>query len=164
MTHQTLQDQNLTTMSEAMIKAPGVVATINGGGNPVYSARGFDIGTYQIDGLGTNYDWTWRPDFDLSIYDRVEVLRGAEGLFSGAGEPGGTVNLARKRPTDEFSLDLTGLWQLEQPPRRGRYRRSDHVGRAAARADDRGLGVTATISIRRQTRKSRSFTGFWNMI
>ena len=113
MTHQTLQDQNLTTMSEAMTKAPGVVATINGGGNPVYSARGFDIGTYQIDGLGTNYDSTWRPDFDLSIYDRVEVLRGAEGLFSGAGEPGGTVNLVRKRPTDEFSSSISlgyGSW------------------------------------------------------
>lgn len=112
MTDKLLEDQNLTMMSEAMAKAPGVVATVSTGGDPVYSARGFQINTYQIDGLGTSYS-SYTPDFDLAIYDRVEILRGAEGLFSGAGEPGGTVNLARKRPTDELESSISlayGSW------------------------------------------------------
>ncbi|WP_231964753.1 TonB-dependent siderophore receptor [Paracoccus aminovorans] len=62
---------------------------------------------------GDSYTSTFRPDFDLAIYDRVEVLRGAEGLFSAAGEPGGTINLARKRPTDQMRSSLSlayGSW------------------------------------------------------
>ncbi|MEL5879207.1 TonB-dependent siderophore receptor [Cereibacter sphaeroides] len=113
MTDKVLEDQNLTMMSEAMAKAPGVVAATDGSGNPQFFSRGFTITNYQVDNLGTAYESTFRPDFDLSIYDRVEVLRGAEGLFSAAGEPGGTVNLARKRPTDERQSSVSlayGSW------------------------------------------------------
>ncbi len=49
----------------------------------------------------------------MAIYDRLEILRGAEGLFSAAGEPGGTINLARKRPTDELRSAVSlayGSW------------------------------------------------------
>ena len=101
-TRQALEDQNLTTMSDAMRKAPGIVVTQGEGGESSFYSRGFQIKNYQIDGLGTSYDSTYTPDFDMAIYDRLEILRGAEGLFSAAGEPGGTINLARKRPTDEI--------------------------------------------------------------
>ena len=100
MTDAVLKDQNLTMMSEALVKAPGVVATTDASGNPEFRSRGFVIDNYQIDNLGTSYTSTFRPDFDMAIYDRLEVLRGAEGLFSAAGDPGGTINLVRKRPTD----------------------------------------------------------------
>lgn len=113
LTSQALQDQNLTNMSGAMAKAPGIVATTDGTGNPQFTSRGFIINNYQIDNLGTSYDSTFRPDFDMAIYDRLEVLRGAEGLFSAAGEPGGTINLARKRPTDEVRSAVSlayGSW------------------------------------------------------
>lgn len=100
MTQQTLQDQNLTTMADAMAKTPGVVVTQGEGGESSFYSRGFQIKNYQIDGLGTSYDSTYTPDFDMAIYDRLEILRGAEGLFSAAGEPGGTINLVRKRPGD----------------------------------------------------------------
>ncbi|UFS67917.1 TonB-dependent siderophore receptor (plasmid) [Paracoccus denitrificans] len=112
-TKQALDDQNLTTMSEAMAKAPGIVATTDGMGQPVFYSRGFVIDNYQIDNLGTSYDSTFKPDFDMAIYDRLEILRGAEGLFSAAGEPGGTINLARKRPTDELRSAVSlayGSW------------------------------------------------------
>lgn len=100
MTDAVLKDQNLTMMSEALVKAPGVVAITDASGNPEFRSRGFVIDNYQIDNLGTSYTSTFRPDFDMAIYDRLEVLRGAEGLFSAAGDPGGTINLVRKRPTD----------------------------------------------------------------
>lgn len=111
-TDQALKDQNLTTIGEAMAKTSGIVATTDDLGNPVFRSRGFVIENYQIDNLGTSFE-SYRPDFDMAIYDRVEVLRGAEGLFSGAGEPGGSINLARKRPTDQVQSALSlsyGSW------------------------------------------------------
>ncbi|WP_074966957.1 TonB-dependent siderophore receptor [Paracoccus aminovorans] len=112
-TRQALDDQNLTTIEQAMAKTPGIVANREATSAPNFYARGFKINNYQIDGMGTAYESSFRPDFDLAIYDRIEVLRGAEGLFSGAGEPGGSVNLARKRPTERFQSSLAlsyGSW------------------------------------------------------
>ncbi|MCJ1899697.1 MULTISPECIES: TonB-dependent receptor [Paracoccus] len=112
MTSQAIEDQGLTNLSDALTKAPGIVVTRESG-NPIIYSRGFKVDNYQIDSLGTSYISIYRPDFDLVTYDRVEILRGAEGLFSGAGEPGGTVNLARKRPTGQFQSSASasvGSW------------------------------------------------------
>ncbi|MDK8873217.1 TonB-dependent receptor plug domain-containing protein [Paracoccus sp. SSJ] len=113
-TRKTLEDQNLTSMSEVMAKTPVIVANREATSAPTYYSRGFKINNYQVDALGTSYDSSFRPDFDMAIYDRVEVLRGAEGLFSGTGEPGGSVNLARKRPTGRVQSSIAlsyGSWQ-----------------------------------------------------
>ncbi|MFP3334430.1 TonB-dependent siderophore receptor, partial [Pseudomonas sp. SIMBA_064] len=45
---------------------------------------------------------------NLAMYDRVEIVRGATGLAQGAGNPGGAINLVRKRPTHRFQATLTG--------------------------------------------------------
>ena len=53
-------------------------------------------------------------DTDLAIIDRVEVQRGAAGLFQGSGEPGVTVNLVRKRALAEKQFQFllsAGSWQ-----------------------------------------------------
>lgn len=41
---------------------------------------------------------------DMAIYERVEILRGANGLLHGAGNPSATVNLVRKRAQRQFRL------------------------------------------------------------
>src|SRR3546814_1376572 len=49
----------------------------------------------------------------MAVYERIEVVRGAAGLFTGVGDPSATVNLVRKRPTDTFhgSANLSaGSW------------------------------------------------------
>jgi outer membrane receptor for ferric coprogen and ferric-rhodotorulic acid len=80
-----------------------------------FNSRGFDISNFQVDGVGmpfTNGDQL--GDIDTAPYDRVEVLRGANGLLSSTGNPAATVNYVRKRPTDSFqaSAGLTlGTWQ-----------------------------------------------------
>ena len=113
-TQQRIQDQNLKTVTEALNQTTGItVATTNY--QSIY-ARGFEITSMQFDGGSpsqiNNYgDYSGLPD--LASYDRVEVLRGADGLFSGAGEAGGTVNLVRKRPLTHAQLlvDVTaGRW------------------------------------------------------
>lgn len=101
-TQQTLRDQNLTTLDQAMARTPGIVAQTGSYGFPQFFSRGFIINNYQVDQLSTSFTSGFRPDFDMAIFDRLEVLRGSEALFSGAGEPGGVINLVRKRPTDTF--------------------------------------------------------------
>lgn len=65
-----------------------------------YTARGFDIVNFQRDGLGLPFPYGIQDgDIDTAVYERVEVLRGANGLMSSTGNPSATVNFVRKRPT-----------------------------------------------------------------
>lgn len=76
-----------------------------------YTSRGFDITNFQVDGVGLPLmNGNLNGELDTAIYDRVEVLRGANGLMSGAGNPSATVNLLRKRPTHatQTAMSFTG--------------------------------------------------------
>lgn len=79
-----------------------------------YNARGFDIKSMKVDGLGLPNIWgVYAGQLDTAVFDRIEVVRGANGLLSGTGNPSGTVNYLRKRPTGERHLfaELTaGSW------------------------------------------------------
>jgi len=47
------------------------------------------------------------------MFDSVEVLRGSDALYSTSGEPGGAINLVRKKPTKQFqvkALAHAGSW------------------------------------------------------
>ncbi|WCL54119.1 TonB-dependent siderophore receptor [Gimibacter soli] len=67
-----------------------------------YNARGFDIKSMQVDGIGLPFNWNVVGALDTVIYERVEVIRGANGLLTGTGNPSGTINYVRKRPTNDF--------------------------------------------------------------
>jgi outer-membrane receptor for ferric coprogen and ferric-rhodotorulic acid len=103
-TRQRLEDQNLRTLDEALSQTPGITVEMGHSFDKSFYSRGFQIDTVQFDGVptqrglsqGLNTGFYISPD--LFAYDRVEVLRGPAGLFNGAGQPGGTVNLVRKRP------------------------------------------------------------------
>lgn len=75
-----------------------------------YNARGFDITSMHIDGMGMPFGSLVVGDVDTAMYEKVEVIRGSNGLITGLGNPSGTINYVRKRPTNEFegSLKLTG--------------------------------------------------------
>jgi outer membrane receptor for ferric coprogen and ferric-rhodotorulic acid len=67
-----------------------------------YSARGFDILNTQIDGVGMPNNWGIATGaMDTFGYEKVEVIRGANGLLTGVGNAAGTINYVRKRPTNE---------------------------------------------------------------
>ena len=114
LTRQQLTDQNINTIEGALKNVTGVTiqrfdAT---GSYTQFIARGYAADTYQLDGLTVQTD-TNGIYFDLAAYDRVEVQRGAAGLFSGAGEPGVTVNMARKRALSAFQANTAlsvGSW------------------------------------------------------
>lgn len=114
-TRQRMEDQNLTTVAEAMEQTTGVTVVSYGSGTSGLMMRGYQIQAIQVDGIAVNTDQgTWgNSSFDLATYDRVEVLRGAAGLLQGAGEPGGTINLVRKRALSNFAIKtnfLAGSW------------------------------------------------------
>lgn len=68
------------------------------------NARGFDIMLTQIDGGGMTNDWgTVVGQLDSFLFERIEVIRGANGLLTGVGNASGTVNYVRKRPTNQDS-------------------------------------------------------------
>jgi outer membrane receptor for ferric coprogen and ferric-rhodotorulic acid len=98
-TAQRIIDQNLTTVADVIQNGVGVtVNEVDDVRNSFY-ARGFEIRNYQVDGVPTA--WTLAGGAgetmaDVSIYDRVEIVRGATGLLSGAGDPSASVNLVRK--------------------------------------------------------------------
>jgi len=114
-TRQRMEDQNLTTVAEAMEQVTGVTVRSYGSGTSGFLLRGYDLSAIQVDGLAVQADTgTWgNSTFDLATYDRIEVLRGAAGLLQGAGEPGGTINLVRKHARAEQQIKTilqAGSW------------------------------------------------------
>ncbi|WP_205297550.1 TonB-dependent siderophore receptor [Pantoea sp. Cy-639] len=116
-TRQRIEDENLVNLDDVLTNATGVTLVKNGTERTNYYARGQQIDTLQIDGVPTNIanayslDAISKPNTDL--YDRVEIVRGANGLMQGAGNPSAAINLIRKRPTVEPQVQVTssvGSW------------------------------------------------------
>ncbi len=101
-TQQQIQDENLHTTIDALNQATGITIVQNNVSQNIYS-RGFQITSVQLDGGSPSQGFFTALEShlpDLAGYDHVEVLRGADGIFAGAGQAGGTVNLVRKEPLD----------------------------------------------------------------
>lgn len=73
-----------------------------------YTSRGFEIKNTQIDGVGLPNNWgIVTGAIDVYGYDKIEVIRGANGLLTGVGNASGTINCVRKRPTNETKGQVT---------------------------------------------------------
>lgn len=105
-TRQQMDDQHLATITDVLKQNPGITMSQDGGERFHIYSRGSEISTYQLDGVNTTQDYLTRnmPNtlMDMAMFDRIEIVRGATGLMTGAGEPNGVVNMVRKRPTREF--------------------------------------------------------------
>lgn len=106
MTRQRIEDENLRSVESVLDRTPGISIQNIGSSRFSIMSRGYAIENYQLDGVLTTTDIVSQnvpqSQADLIIYDRVEVLRGATALLTGAGDPSGTINLVRKKPTQEF--------------------------------------------------------------
>lgn len=103
-TRQVMDDFNLSNARAVLAATPGVVVQQQETDRTSYSSRGSEISNFQVDGLGipfSGYNYQ-NGDIDTYIYDRVEVVKGANGLTSSLGDPGASVNFVRKRPTADF--------------------------------------------------------------
>lgn len=109
LTFERMQDQNITTILDAVNNAVGVSSEEVDNVRNNFSSRGFRIDSYQIDGVPTS--WSLGGDSgetvaDTAIYERVEFVRGATGLLTGVGDPSASINLVRKHAD---SRDLNGF-------------------------------------------------------
>ncbi|MBJ7222619.1 MULTISPECIES: TonB-dependent siderophore receptor [unclassified Brenneria] len=121
-TRQRMNDQNMTSLDEAMSQTTGVNVVNQSSYQVKFQSRGFTMDNVKEDGVsssfqnsvsGMGFSEAASESPDLAIYDRVEILRGASGLTQGNGEPGGTVNLVRKKPTYGFQASAStgvGSW------------------------------------------------------
>ncbi|AZZ76692.1 TonB-dependent siderophore receptor [Pseudomonas sp. RU47] len=109
-TRQRMDDQNMTSINDVVKGTPGLfLSQASGPGRQTYSSRGFDIDTIMYDGLPSSYSpFSMAVQPNLAMFDRVEIVRGATGLVTGAGNPSAAINLVRKRPTADQRVTLTG--------------------------------------------------------
>ncbi|RVT41394.1 TonB-dependent siderophore receptor [Rheinheimera sediminis] len=111
--NQRLDVQNLVTLDDVMLYSPGITVQPGTSLRTAYYSRGFSIDSMSFDGITTS-GWNEAINTeDMAIYQRVELLRGASGLLQGTGNPSGTINLVRKRPTENLLAEakLTiGSW------------------------------------------------------
>ena len=109
-----LRDFKLNSVNDALKYTTGIQVQEVETDRTYYSARGFDITNFQYDGIGVPFVYgNVEGDLDTAIFERVEVIRGANGLMSGTGNPSATINFVRKRPTlaPQARVDLTaGSW------------------------------------------------------
>ena len=119
-TRQRIEDFNLITVTEVFAQTPGVNVQQYDSNRVLFNARGFAITNFQFDGVPTQYATGAGGNSvlsDTSIYERIEVVRGATGLVTGAGDPSATINMVRKRPTEDFRASTSlsaGSWDYRR--------------------------------------------------
>lgn len=109
----TIANFNLSDINTLFKNVTGINVDQTETDRTYYNARGFDITSMHIDGAGMPFGDIFVGDLDTALYDKVEFIRGSNGLITGLGNPSGTVNYIRKRPKNEFdsSISLTfGRW------------------------------------------------------
>ena len=111
-TSQEIKDKQLTSFHDVLANIPGLTLN-NRGDNFVSSVRGFDLTYFKIDGAPT-YSTATSNNFDIALYDRIEIVKGANGLTTGEGDPSFSMNFIRKHATSkevEGSISLSaGSW------------------------------------------------------
>src|SRR5882757_1217348 len=107
---QTMKQQAVTTLSDALRNVPGITIAIGEGGTLAgdqFKIRGFDAkDDVYLDGLRDFGAYT-RDSFN---YEEVQVLKGPSGLMFGRGTTGGAINTVSKTPIlkDRYSAALEG--------------------------------------------------------
>jgi outer membrane receptor protein involved in Fe transport len=99
-TQKLIKDFNLTDVKQILQFTPGIyVENERNVGSYQYFSRGYQL-QVQFDGVPSAVRIGDRDaiSLDSAMIDRVEVLQGAAGLLTGAGAPGGTINIVRKMP------------------------------------------------------------------
>lgn len=103
-TRELMDDFQLNSINAVLNAVPNVNVEAVETDRTYYTARGFDITNFQRDGLGLPMPYGLQNgDIDTAVYERIDVLFGANGLMSGTGNPSATVNFVRKRPTADLS-------------------------------------------------------------
>lgn len=105
-TREQMDDRGVRSIEQALETTPGVsVSKSEVGGRTDFRARGYSVSNWKIDGLqfpgGSDFS-NGGSALNMDLYERIDIVRGANGLLGGTGDPSATVNLIRKAPTRTF--------------------------------------------------------------
>ncbi len=184
-----IEQQSLTSIDTVLRATTGIHVSFYDTQRPLYYARGFQITDFQVDGLPT-YSNSTNQEYDTSLYERVDIVRGANGILTGVGTPSATINLIRKRPTRTFggSVTLTaGSWNYyrseidmnvplnadgsvrsrfvvapqKRESFRDRYKEDKYALMGVVEAD---LGSSTVASVGYQRQNNEPIAGIWGTI
>ncbi|MCU4518610.1 TonB-dependent siderophore receptor [Acinetobacter schindleri] len=119
LTRQQLDDFALDNTRDVLRNTPGIIVSNQETERTSYLARGFEISNVLVDGVGIPLEgYNYNNDNpDSFLFDRIEVVKGANALNNGIGDPGATINMIRKRPTQELQATLNasyGSWNTQR--------------------------------------------------
>lgn len=113
-TQQRIQDQDLQSVGEVLDNTTGISSQVVDSERSSYFSRGFEISNYTYDDIPTSVSDVWNygdAASDTAIYDRIEVVRGATGLMTGAGSPAASINMVRKHADSKTATgNLSATW------------------------------------------------------
>ena len=115
-----IEMQNDRSLDDVLNNATGITMLQGGTNNNLFYSRGFEITSIHVDGgpsvgLSNNSARPFQGLPDMGEYDHVEILRGADALFGGNGNPGAAISLVRKEPRrdPQIMADVqAGSWGL----------------------------------------------------
>ena len=119
LTRQQLDDFALDNTRDVLRNTPGIIVSNQETERTSYLARGFEISNVLVDGVGIPLEgYNYNNDNpDSFLFDRVEVVKGANALNNGIGDPGATINMIRKRPTSDLQIAFNasyGSWNTQR--------------------------------------------------
>ncbi|PVM78483.1 TonB-dependent siderophore receptor [Caulobacter radicis] len=111
---QQIRDFGLTSVTDLLDRVVGINVERVETDRTYFNARGFDVTNFQVDGVGLPLNWGIQyGEIDTILFDRVDVVRGVNGLTTGVGNPSATINYIRKRPIAGFQASAAasyGSW------------------------------------------------------
>ena len=118
---QRMEDQQLQSLGDVLNNTTAIQESVADLDRRTYYSRGFLIDNYMVDGIKTVFEPRWNlgdAQSDTAMYERIEVVRGATGLMTGAGNPSAAVNMVRKHADSrEFTGDVSatyGSWNKQR--------------------------------------------------
>jgi catecholate siderophore receptor len=162
---ETLRQQNLLTLRDALSTLPGITfgAGEGGGGfGDSINLRGYSANTdITVDGVRDSAQYSRSDPFNLQ---QIEVYNGSNSVFNGSGSVGGTINLVSKVPQGRTETALSAgigtdnywratadvnvrLNQLIAVRLNAMYHRNDVPGRDIERNRRWGFAPAITIGI-----------------
>lgn len=113
-----MDDFQLTTINDVLATTTGVTVEKVETSRTYFTARGFDIVNFQFDGVGLPQVFgNVQGDIDTALYERIDIVRGANGLMTSTGNPSATVNFIRKRPGAQTAASASvtlGSWNTRR--------------------------------------------------
>lgn len=105
----TIEAQNLLSLRDILSTVPGITfgAGEGGGGfGDSINLRGYSANNdITVDNVRDSAQYSRSDPFNI---EQIEVTNGSNGVYSGAGSVGGTINVVSKRPTARNSTVVTG--------------------------------------------------------